>query len=105
MGIDEKTLRKHFSRELEYGMVLVDGLILDVLLRRTREGHAPSIRQLRERLVEGKREITEREMGSAPRPEAQEKLGKKVIDERRAHAADADLMEELEREAAEHARH
>lgn len=50
MGIDEKTLRKHFSRELENGAVFVDGLILDVLMKRLREGHAPSIRQLRERL-------------------------------------------------------
>lgn len=52
MGIDEKTLRKHFSRELEHGAVFVDGLMLDVLMRRVREGHAPSIRQLRERLTE-----------------------------------------------------
>jgi hypothetical protein len=50
MGIDEKTLRKHFSRELENGAVFIDGLMLDVLLRRVREGHTPSIRQLRERL-------------------------------------------------------
>lgn len=52
MGIDEKTLRKHFSRELENGAVFVDGLMLDVLFKKVREGHTPSIRQLRERLAE-----------------------------------------------------
>jgi len=52
MGIDEKTLRKHFSRELEFGATFVDGVMLDVLMRKVREGHVPSIRQLRERLLE-----------------------------------------------------
>lgn len=52
MGIDEKTLRKHFSRELEHGAIFLDGLMLDVLLKRVREGHTPSIRQLRERLAD-----------------------------------------------------
>lgn len=51
MQIDEKTLRKHFSRELEFGATFVDGVMLDVLMRKVREGHVPSIRQLRERLV------------------------------------------------------
>jgi len=37
MGIDEKTLRKHFSRELEMGATFVDGLMLDVLMRKVRE--------------------------------------------------------------------
>lgn len=52
MGIDEKTLRKYFSRELEFGATFVDGVMLDVLMRKVREGHTPSIRQLRERLVD-----------------------------------------------------
>lgn len=52
MGIDEKTLRKHFSRELEMGAVFVDGLILDVLMKRVRDGHTPSIKELRARLQE-----------------------------------------------------
>ncbi len=51
MGIDEKTLRKYFSRELEFGATFVDGVMLDVLMRKVREGHTPSIRQLRERIV------------------------------------------------------
>lgn len=49
LGCDEQTLRKHFSRELQGGRLMVEGMCLDVLLRRVREGHAPSIRQLLER--------------------------------------------------------
>lgn len=52
MGIDEKTLRKYFSRELQMGATFVDGVMLDVLMRKVREGHTPSIRQLRERLLD-----------------------------------------------------
>lgn len=52
MGIDEKTLRKHFSRELENGRVFIEGLVLDVLLKQVREGKSAGIRQLREMLEE-----------------------------------------------------
>lgn len=50
MGVDVKTLRKNFSHELEHGHLHVEGMMLDVLLRRVREGHTPSIRQLADRL-------------------------------------------------------
>ncbi|MGQ3674266.1 hypothetical protein ACT6QH_02015 [Xanthobacter sp. TB0139] len=50
MGIDEKTLRKHFSRELQSGLVLTEGVLLDVLMRKAREGHVPSVRLLMERI-------------------------------------------------------
>lgn len=106
MGIDEKTLRKYFSRELELGAVFIEGVVLDVLLRRTREGHAPSVRQLREVSLEGRRRVAERDMGSQPQEtERQERPGKKVIDKQRAMDADAELMAELEREASSNARH
>lgn len=51
MGIDEKTLRKHFSRELDLGRVKIEGLVLDVLLKLAREGKVPAIKQLREVLA------------------------------------------------------
>lgn len=50
MGIDEKTLRKHFSRELTDGGVHIRGMLLDVLVHKAREGHTPSVRLLLERL-------------------------------------------------------
>lgn len=48
MGIDEKTLRKYFSRELEFGATFIRGMLLDVLMKKAREGHTPSIRLLAE---------------------------------------------------------
>lgn len=50
LGCDEKTLRLHFSRELHEGKLIIEGLCLDVLLRKVREGHTPSVRQLREQV-------------------------------------------------------
>ncbi len=50
MGIDAKTLRKNFSRELENGAVFIEGMALDVLMKKTREGHVPSIRLLLDRI-------------------------------------------------------
>jgi transcriptional regulator with XRE-family HTH domain len=52
MGVDEKTLRKYFSRELENGRIFVEGMILDVLIKLAREGKPAAIKQLREMMVE-----------------------------------------------------
>lgn len=49
MGIDPKTLRKHFSRELSSGRVFMVGEMLDILHRRAREGHVPSVKALLDR--------------------------------------------------------
>lgn len=46
MGVDEKTLRKNFSRELHSGLLIVEGMMLDVLMAKVRLGHVPSIRLL-----------------------------------------------------------
>jgi AraC-like DNA-binding protein len=48
MGIDEKTLRKHFSRELEVGRLSIEGLMLDVLLKLVREGKTAAVGRLHE---------------------------------------------------------
>ena len=48
MGIDDDTLRKHFSGELQNGRVYVEGMMIDVLTQRMREGHVPSIRMLKD---------------------------------------------------------
>ncbi|MCR9134745.1 MAG: hypothetical protein NXI27_02020 [Alphaproteobacteria bacterium] len=42
LGYDEKTLRKHFSRELPAGADIVEGQCLEVLFTRMRQGHTPS---------------------------------------------------------------
>lgn len=48
MGISDDTLRKYFSGELQNGRLYVEGMMLDVLMQRSREGHVPSIRLLKE---------------------------------------------------------
>ena len=50
LGCDDDTLRKHFSGELNKGRLIVEGMILDVLMRKIREGHTPSIRLMQERM-------------------------------------------------------
>lgn len=78
MGIDPKTLRKHFSRELSFGRVFMRGEMLDILHRRAREGHVPSVKALMD--------LYEDVAPSAPRnrpasdedePEEEKPLGKK----------------------------
>lgn len=49
MGIDPKTLRKYFSRELNSGRIFMVGEMLDILHKRAREGHVPSVKVLLER--------------------------------------------------------
>jgi len=74
MGIDEKTLRKNFSRELENGAIFMEGLALDILVKRMREGHTASIRMLRD--------ILDPMPGSASKPTKEKEaapLGKKEI--------------------------
>ncbi|PZX19808.1 hypothetical protein LX81_00271 [Palleronia aestuarii] len=50
IGCDEKTLRKHFSRELHGGALIVEGMCLDVLMAKVRQGHTPSVARLMERV-------------------------------------------------------
>ncbi len=52
IGCDDKTLRKHFSRELEQGALIVEGDCLDVLYSKVRQGHVPSVRQLRDAIAQ-----------------------------------------------------
>ncbi|AXQ93194.1 hypothetical protein LV780_04830 [Cereibacter azotoformans] len=49
MGIDAKTLRKHFSRELSSGRIFMVGEMLDILHKRARDGHVPSVKALLDR--------------------------------------------------------
>jgi hypothetical protein len=48
MGIDDDTLRKHFSGELQNGRIYIEGMMIDVLTQKMREGHVPSMRLLKE---------------------------------------------------------
>jgi predicted transcriptional regulator len=79
MGIDSDTLRKHFSAELELGRVKTEGMMLDVLLRKAREGHVPSVRELRERIERAAPKAPRRaKSGHADEGQTEQKpLGKK----------------------------
>lgn len=74
MGIDDDTLRKHFSGELQNGRVYIEGMMIDVLTQRMREGHVPSIRLLKE-LMDPHPERAPK--GSNARPAKAPVLGKK----------------------------
>lgn len=67
------------------------------------EGNVAAGKEFRKVLEVNDRMEVEREMGSRPLSTdngPSERVGKKVLDERRAADADADLMAELEQEAA-----
>lgn len=40
LGCDEKTLRKHYSRELEHGADMIEAMALQVTLQKMREGNS-----------------------------------------------------------------
>ncbi len=73
LGCDEKTLRKHFSRELDFGADIVEAQCLEVLYAKMRQGHNKSANDL----------ISRAEKGHAlppapPKAEKETKLGKKA---------------------------
>lgn len=82
---DEKTLRKHFSRELEEGADRIEAMGLQVLLKKMRSGHSMSTNRLLD--------IVEERGHPAPpvprvKPVKAEPLGKKeqaIEDARTAH--------------------
>lgn len=85
LGCDEKTLRKHFSRELEMGTDLIEGMALEVTLKKMRAGNSVAVARILD-MVDNKGHPAP----PSPKPTAQkpEKLGKKEtadIEARTAH--------------------
>ena len=105
IGCDEKTLRKHFSRELSAGRLIVEGMALDVLMKKLREGHGPSIRLLLERMDEttaadrkrARRPAEEDEEGDDEAAPRRSTLGKKEIADREAQLIPDDWAEAIDR--------
>lgn len=78
MGIDPKTLRKYFSRELSSGRVFMVGEMLDILHRRAREGHVPSVKALLDRYEDvAPSAPRNRDASHEDDPEEEKPLGKK----------------------------
>ena len=71
MGCDEKTLRKHFSRELEHGALFMEGIAMQALVRKMNEGHVGATKEV---LAITKAAVAPT---AAPKPKAPVPLGKK----------------------------
>lgn len=102
LGCDEKTLRKHFSRELTDGFLIIEGMALDVWLKRLREGHGPSIRALLDRIDETRaapkaRRPEDQDENEEDNPAPRGKVGKKEIADREAQLIPEDWAEAIDR--------
>lgn len=101
------TLRKHYFSELKFRDVARDRLnanLMTKLWTLFMEGNVAAGKEFRKVLEVNDRMDIERDMGSSPSTSSDktpaEKFGKKDLDKRRAVDADADLMAELDQEAA-----
>lgn len=51
---DEKTLRKHFSRELSHGAMLIEGQAIEVMVQNMRRGRISAVRDVLDRVKQGR---------------------------------------------------
>lgn len=71
LGCDPKTLRKYYSRELETGADLIEGMALEILLQKMTNGDRIATQKILDVVDNGRLEI------APPKPRAVERLGKK----------------------------
>lgn len=74
LGCDVKTLAKHFSRELQYGVDLIRGMALQVTLQRMRQGNSVATG----RLLDLTLDAAAAAVPIVPKAEKPRKLGKKA---------------------------
>ncbi len=83
IGCDEKTLRKNFSRELEQGLDIIEGMALEVTLKKMKSGHSVAISRIFD--------IIDKQGNPAvplpAKPDREERLGKKETANREAQTA------------------
>lgn len=77
LGCDEKTLRKHFSRELEVGADIVEAEALMVNYRKMRMGNNAATGRVLEMAERKQLEHPQKKPAAATKPERARKLGKK----------------------------
>lgn len=107
-AISVPTLNRYFRSELKSRMSARDRLEARRLQRvwaMAEAGNVGAERVFADLLARNDRMEVEREMATASRAAKPERLGKKVIAEQDAAAADAQLMADLEQEMAANARH
>lgn len=83
MGCDEKTLRKHFSRELDAGALFLDGMAMQVLVKKMLEGHVGAAKEVRTIAQ------TRAPKADKPKPKVTQ-LGKKELADQAARQASPD---------------
>ena len=83
IGCDEKTLRKNFSRELEDGADFIEGMALEVTLKKMRSGNSVAVGRILD-LIDKKGNPA---VPLAPKPAKEEPLGKKEALAHEAHTA------------------
>ncbi|TPM92717.1 AraC family transcriptional regulator [Mesorhizobium sp. B2-1-3A] len=113
VGISLATMKRYFRAELKVRDAMRDRLDArryEIALEQANAGNVTALRELGAMIDRNDRMTIEASMGKGRDDEqptvSKDKVGKKMIDEQRAHAADEDLMAELESEAAaQNARH
>lgn len=110
MGVTLPTLHKHYFYELRQREVARDRLELrrfEMAWDMAEAGNVGAFKEFGKLLDRSDRMEIERQMGQRKpdEPGQPERPGKKVVDKQRAMDADANLMAELELEAAQHALH
>ncbi|UCI23692.1 AraC family transcriptional regulator [Mesorhizobium sp. B2-8-5] len=109
LGVSPATLKRYFRadmRERDAMRDRLDARRFEIALEQANAGNVTALRELGAMIDRNDRMTIEASMGKGRDDDKPvERVGKKVIDEQRAHAADADLMAELEIEAAQNARH
>lgn len=112
IGVSPATLKRYFRADMKQRDAMRDRLDarrFEIAFEQASAGNVTALRELGAMIDRNDRMEIERSMGKADgddeQPPSRDKLGKKMVAEQRAHAADADLMAELESEAAQNARH
>ena len=106
LEISNPTLKRKFRAELKVRDEMRDRLEarrFEIAMEQANAGNVAALKLLGLMIEASDRMDIERNLASTPEADEpkQERLGKKQLDEKRAMAADADLMSELEREAAD----
>ena len=108
IGVSPATLKRYFRAELKARDAMRDRLDarrVEIAMEQANAGNITALRELGALIDRSDRMEIERKLGANRSEPAPDRPGKKAIDEKRALAADADLMAELDSEAANNARH
>ena len=111
VGVSPATLKRYFRADMKERDAMRDRLDarrFEIAFEQANAGNVTALRELGAMIDRNDRMVIESKLGKVGGDDEQstkDKLGKKAVNEQRAHAADADLMAELENEAAQNARH